>query len=169
MDFFNSFCLATFLFVCYLIIDLTKTESTPEDKFICVIYYAEESVNKPNVSVNKTNITVNEPNGNNNFSKQLKVENSTFSFKEMNDYKWKKLNLKFTKMTREEKFDQRGLILYLEIIRLIEILKKIDPNLVNYWLQYFINSTGINDYNLRIEEFQSFIYDKLISIQKSSL
>ncbi|CAG8794602.1 15536_t:CDS:1, partial [Cetraspora pellucida] len=41
-------------------------------------------------------------------------------------------------MTHEEKFDKRGLILYLEIKRLIEILEKIKPNLVNFWLQYFI-------------------------------
>ncbi|CAG8738805.1 34729_t:CDS:2, partial [Gigaspora margarita] len=92
--FLQYLLLATLLFVCYLINDLSKIESAQEvlneyiteDEFIYVIYYVEKSVNKVNVVVNETNIAVNEPNvtvnetnvaanGNNNFQKQLKVEN----------------------------------------------------------------------------------------------
>ncbi|CAG8853796.1 22065_t:CDS:2, partial [Gigaspora margarita] len=36
----------------------------------------------------------------------------------------------FKNMTREEKFNQRGLILYLEIKRPKNILEKINPNLI---------------------------------------
>ncbi|RIB15888.1 hypothetical protein C2G38_2247358 [Gigaspora rosea] len=38
MDFFNFFCLTIFLFICYLIIDLSQIE----DKFILVINYDDE-------------------------------------------------------------------------------------------------------------------------------
>ncbi|CAG8441986.1 10246_t:CDS:2 [Gigaspora rosea] len=84
MDFFNIFCLATFLFVCYLIIDLPKTESTqevfneylPDDEFIHVIYYTEEPVIKMNNAVNKPNNSVNETNDDNNLQKhQIEEEN----------------------------------------------------------------------------------------------
>ncbi|CAG8698538.1 28150_t:CDS:2, partial [Dentiscutata erythropus] len=93
---------------------------------------------------------------------------SNFSSKETNDDKWKILEFKFANMTREEKFDKRGLILRLDIKRLIEILEKIEPNLVNSWLQNFIDSIDINEndsfYNtkLRIKQLEYIIYNELI-------
>ncbi|CAG8668213.1 2019_t:CDS:1, partial [Racocetra fulgida] len=149
-------------------------ECLTEDEFIHVLYN-EESVNKTNFAVNETNVAVNELNNNNNFQKyqsiveKTKTKTNNFSLKETNYDKWEILNFKFDNMTREEKFDKRGLILYLEIRRLIEILEKIKPSLVNSWLQFFIDSTDINDNKLQIEKFHSFIYDYLIPIQKSSL
>ncbi|CAG8541650.1 13030_t:CDS:1 [Dentiscutata heterogama] len=180
-DFLNIFCLTTFLFVCYLINDLSKIESAQEvfneylteEEFIYEIYYDEESVvNKTKATVNETSIAVNEPNDNNNFQNhQSEVENkllSNFSSKETNDDKWKILEFKFANMTCEEKFDKRGLILRLDIKRLIEILEKIEPNLVNSWLQNFIDSIDINEndsfYNtkLRIKQLEYIIYNELI-------
>ncbi|CAG8701434.1 9698_t:CDS:1, partial [Dentiscutata heterogama] len=83
-DFLNIFCLTTFLFVCYLINDLSKIESAQEvfNKyltevgFIYKIYYDEESVNKTKAAVNKMSVAVNELNNNNNFQNhQSDVEN----------------------------------------------------------------------------------------------
>ncbi|CAG8809797.1 39791_t:CDS:1 [Gigaspora margarita] len=55
MDFFNIFCLTIFLFICYLIIDLSKTESTqevfneylPDGEIIQIIYVEELDNNLP--------------------------------------------------------------------------------------------------------------------------
>ncbi|CAG8831701.1 17304_t:CDS:1, partial [Gigaspora margarita] len=87
MDFFNIFCLTIFLFICYLIIDLSKTEFAQEifneylteDEFIHVIYYEEESAN---VAVNETNVSINEPNDNNNLQRyQIEEETSLLETK----------------------------------------------------------------------------------------
>ncbi len=53
------------------------------------------------------------------------------------------------------------MIFYLEIKRHIEILEKIDPLLVNCWLQYFIDFIDNDSFyivELRIVQLYDFIY-----------
>ncbi|CAG8741388.1 23059_t:CDS:1, partial [Racocetra persica] len=89
--------------------------------------------------------------------------------------KQKVLKIKFDNMIHKEILNDavkgRLRLLYLEIKRLLEILEKIDPLLVNHWLQYFI-CDSFYIIRFRIMQLQHFIYNKLIPNiikQKSSL
>ncbi|KAF0349993.1 hypothetical protein F8M41_015429 [Gigaspora margarita] len=81
MDFFNIFCLTIFLFICYLIIDLSQIE----DKFILVINNDEESVKATNYdSVKEKTTDIKEKNDNINIPR--KQINSKESIKATNYY-----------------------------------------------------------------------------------
>ncbi|RIB07043.1 hypothetical protein C2G38_2215590 [Gigaspora rosea] len=169
MDFFNFFCLTIFLFICYLIIDLSQIE----DKFILVINYDDEEsvkaikekdMKKENHEIERIRKEKNDRVRKESFllreeSLLLKQENDYLHLKKENDRNFTNSEHSSDIVKNKRK---RRMLSDLEIRRLLNILNPIDPLLAYKWRQIFNSESDIEIIESGIKYLDKFIHKQLI-------